>query len=208
MGWWDGMLAALCVASCCTCAVAQERPGRAAICGGDVVARGSAGRTIDGRTFALDDGREVRLAGIEVPPVPHPQDTGVAPGGTEAREALAALLAAGAVVLKRAEIPSDRYGRVLAFAFVSRDGVERFIQAELIAAGQARVAARSAPAIAPRNFSAAKTPRVRPSLAFGPIRIMNCLTPPILRTCWPSEAVSAWSRAKWCPCAKAAPPFM
>ena len=142
MGWWDGMLAALCVASCCTCAVAQERPGRVAICGGDVIARGSAGRAIDGRTFALDDGREIRLAGIEVPPLPQPQDSVVAPGGTEARDALAALLAAGEVVLKRAEIPSDRYGHVLAFAFVSREGVERFVQAELIAAGQARVAAR------------------------------------------------------------------
>jgi len=140
MGWWDGMLAALCVAGCCICAVAQERPGRVAICGGDVVARGSAGRTIDGRTFALDDGREIRLAGIEVPPLP--QESVVAPGGTEARDAIAALLAAGEVVLKRGEIPADRYGHLLAFVFVSREGVERFVQAELIAAGQARVAAR------------------------------------------------------------------
>jgi endonuclease YncB( thermonuclease family) len=140
MGWWDGMLAALCVATCCTCAATQERVGRATICGGDVTGRGSASRTIDGRTFALDDGREIRLAGIEVPPLP--QDSSAAPGGTEARDALAALLAAGEVVLKRAEIPSDRYGRVVAFAFVTRDGVERFVQAEQIAAGQARVAAR------------------------------------------------------------------
>jgi endonuclease YncB( thermonuclease family) len=143
MGWWDdGMLAALCVATCCTGAVALERPGRATICGGDVVARGSASRVIDGRTFALEDGREIRLAGIEVAPLPGPQDADAAPGGTEARDALATLLAAGEVVLKRAEIPSDRYGRMVAFAFVSRDGVEGLVEAELVAAGQARVAAR------------------------------------------------------------------
>ena len=143
MGWWDdGMLAALCVATCCTGAVALERPGRASICGGDVVARGSASRVIDGRTFALDDGREIRLAGIEVAPLPGPQDAAAAPGGTEARDALATLVAGGEVVLKRAEIPSDRYGRVVAFVFVSHDGGERLVEAELVGAGQARVAAR------------------------------------------------------------------
>jgi endonuclease YncB( thermonuclease family) len=143
MGWWDdGMLAALCVATCCTGAVALERPGRASICGGDVVARGSASRVIDGRTFALDGGREIRLAGIEVAPPPGPQDADAAPGGTESREALATLLAAGEVTLKRAEIPSDRYGRIVAFAFVSGDGGERLVEAELVGAGQARVAAR------------------------------------------------------------------
>ncbi len=143
MGWWDGMLAALCVAICgCACAVAQEQPGRATVCGGDLIARGTASRASDGRTVTLDDGREIRLAGIEVPPLPLPQDSVTAPGGAEARDALAALLAGGEVMLKRAETPTDRYGRVLAFAFLSRDGVEHFVQAKLIAAGLARVAAR------------------------------------------------------------------
>jgi endonuclease YncB( thermonuclease family) len=143
MGWWDdGMLAALCLATCCTGAVALERPGRASICGGDVVARGNASRVIDGRTFALEDGREIRLAGVEVAPLPGPQDADAAPGGTESRDALATLLAAGEVILKRAEIPSDRYGRMVAFAFVSGDGGERLVEAELVGAGQARVAAR------------------------------------------------------------------
>jgi endonuclease YncB( thermonuclease family) len=143
MGWRDGILIALCVAVYgCTCALAQEQPGRASICGGEVIAGGTPGRVIDGRTFTLDDGREIRLAGIEVPPLPFPGESAMAPGGAEARDALAALLADGKVVLRRAEIPSDRYARVLAYAFVSRDGVERFVQAELIAAGVARVAAR------------------------------------------------------------------
>ena len=143
MGWWNGILAASCMAICVSpCAMAQEQPSRATICGGDVIARGTASRTIDGRTFALDDGREVRLAGVEAPPLPLPQESGAPPGGGAAKDALAALLADGDIVLRRADIPSDRYGRVLAYAFVTRDGVERLVQAELIAAGLARVAAR------------------------------------------------------------------
>jgi endonuclease YncB( thermonuclease family) len=38
---------------------------------------------------------------------------------------------------------ADRYGRVVAYAFTARDGVERSVQADLIAAGPARVAARA-----------------------------------------------------------------
>jgi hypothetical protein len=38
---------------------------------------------------------------------------------------------------------ADRYGRVVAYAFTARDGVERSVQADLIAAGRARVAARA-----------------------------------------------------------------
>jgi len=37
---------------------------------------------------------------------------------------------------------TDRYGRVVAYAFAARDGVELSVQAELISAGAARVAAR------------------------------------------------------------------
>src|ERR1700720_2012146 len=77
-------LAAVCG---CSGAIAQERPGSAPICGGDVIARGVAKHVIDGRTFALDDGREVRLAAIEVPPF----ETGTAPAAA-ARAALDALI--------------------------------------------------------------------------------------------------------------------
>ena len=141
MGWWVGILAA-CVASFgWSCAMAQAQGGRATICGGEEIARGAAARVIDGRTFALDDGREVRLAAIEVPSL-LPEEPGAAPGGTAARDALAALLVGREIMLKRAEIPSDRYGRLLAYVFVTGDGVERFVQAELIATGHARVAAR------------------------------------------------------------------
>ncbi|HKM87021.1 MAG TPA: thermonuclease family protein [Xanthobacteraceae bacterium] len=125
------------------CAVAQERPRPASVCGGETIAQGTASRFIDGRTFVLDDGREVRLAAIEVPPLPLPQETSAATGGLAARDALATLLAGAQVLLRQAELQkADRYGRVVAFASTARDGVERSVQAELIAAGLARVAAR------------------------------------------------------------------
>jgi len=127
-------------------AQAQDRPPPKAPCGGEVLAHGTAREIIDGRTFVLNDGREVRLAGIEVPPVPPlpppPQQSGAAPGGPAAKETLAALLKGAEVVLRRADAPSDRYGRLLAYAATVSDGSERSTQAELVAGGFARVAAR------------------------------------------------------------------
>ena len=134
-------IAAIC--GCCG-ACAQERPHAAVGCSGDMIAQGIASDIVDGRTFVLDDGRRgVRLAGIEVPPLPLLQENNPAPGGTAAREALAALLSGAQVTLKQAEPQkNDRYGRILAYAFVSRDGIEHAVQADMVAAGLARVAAR------------------------------------------------------------------
>ena len=75
--------------------------------------------------LALDDGRMVRLAGIEL--------------AADARPA-----PAGEIVLKRiGERETDRYGRLVAHVFfVSENGAERWLQAELVRAGQARVSAR------------------------------------------------------------------
>jgi len=104
------------------------------ICGGDVIARGVAKHVIDGRSFTLDDGREVRLAAIEVPPF----ETGAAPAAA-ARAALDALIGGDDIVLRRADIATDRYGRLVAYAYAVRDGEELFAQGELIASGFARV---------------------------------------------------------------------
>jgi endonuclease YncB( thermonuclease family) len=130
-------------------AMAQERPQVPSVCRGDTIASGSAGRIIDGRTFALADGREVRLAAIEVPPLPvSPLESGPAPGGIEARDALATLLLDGQapgmqVTLKQADAQKiDRYGRLIAYVFTVRDDTERLVQADLVAGGHARVAAR------------------------------------------------------------------
>jgi endonuclease YncB( thermonuclease family) len=123
-------------------------------CGGEEIGRGSVGRVVDGYTFVLDDGREVRLAGIETPPLA--QDTGAkvadaqqtgakdavvpAVGGAAARDALAALLTGAQVILRRAEFASDRYGRLLAYVDIARSGSPpRSAQAELLAQGFAQV---------------------------------------------------------------------
>ena len=78
-GWWDACLAAAFAAAlAATCgrvpALADEQQPLAQACGGDEIARGTVRRILDGRTFVLDDGREVRLAAIEVPTLDGPQD--------------------------------------------------------------------------------------------------------------------------------------
>ncbi len=88
------------------------------------------GTAIDGRTFRLQDGREIRLAGIEVPE------------GSAAKQALEGLIAGGPLALKRVGTGTDRYGHLVAHVFALRDGPEKWIQREMVAGGHARVGAR------------------------------------------------------------------
>ncbi len=167
MGSWDGFLGAAIAATCgCCCALAQalaqnlaqdappqkdaqaqaDAPAQIA-CGGETVAHATVGLVIDGRTFVLNDGREVRLAAIEAPPLP-------APGGTASKQALEALIGGDEVILRQAvagldqgsaqgsDHGLDRYGRVVAYAYALRDGTELFTQGGLVASGFARVADR------------------------------------------------------------------
>ena len=120
---------------------ASTRQGQ--VCGGDEIARGTVGKILDGRTFVVDDGREVRLAAIEVAPLAGPQDRADG-AGHAAAAALGALAAGDQVLLRRAENGSDRYGRLLAYAYTLRDGDEFLVQRELVAEGFARVSTRIA----------------------------------------------------------------
>lgn len=81
----------------------------------------------DGRTLALADGRELRLAAIEA------DDAGHA--------ALSALATGRVVRLATPGEAKDRYGRLIAFAFIGDN--ETSLQQRLIAQGAARVAARA-----------------------------------------------------------------
>lgn len=76
--------------------------------------------------IALDDGRVVRLAALDVD------------------SARAALPAGTALVLKRLDATraADRYGRLDAHVFISEGSTERWFQAELLRQGLARVSAR------------------------------------------------------------------
>ncbi len=121
---------------------AEQRPQPASACAGEIVTHGTASHISDGRSFVLDDGREVRLAAIDVPRLS--KDSGASDGGAAARDGLATLLAGAEIVLKQAEPQkTDRYGRIVAYAFVTRDGSERLIQGDLLAAGFARATPRS-----------------------------------------------------------------
>jgi endonuclease YncB( thermonuclease family) len=116
---------------------AQAQSGTAASAGCKLTAVGSGtvSAVVDGRTLTLDDGREVRLAAIEVAPPGEP-------AGAAAKGALEALVAGQAIELRGAEPETDRYGRLLAHVFMTHDKAERWIEADLVARGHARVSGR------------------------------------------------------------------
>ncbi len=80
----------------------------------------------DGRTLLLDDGRELRLAAIEVP--------------EGSRAALQSLAAGHSLRLARVGAEHDRYGRLVAFAFI--DDAQQSVQQAMLEQGRARVSAR------------------------------------------------------------------
>ena len=102
-------------------------PAIAAGCAFEPQGEGRVAAVIDGRTFRLDDGREVRLVGIE-PAVPDK---------TKAAAALSAIIAGRDVTLHGEDDTPDRYGRQPAFAFL--EGAETSVQSELLRRGEALV---------------------------------------------------------------------
>jgi hypothetical protein len=94
----------------------------AADCHFETIGQGTVSTSTEGG-FVMQDGRTVRLAGVE----------GARPD-----------LAPGTpVTLKRiGAATSDRYGRVVAHAFVDDNGTERWVQSDLVARGLARVSSR------------------------------------------------------------------
>ena len=107
--------------------------------------------------------------------------------GPAAAAALGALAGGDQVLLRRAENGSDRYGRLFAYAYTLRDGDEFLLQQEPVAEGFAR-AAPASQIRAPGTFWTAKGRPGRLNLAYGPIRIMRCLTPRRRKMPWRSEA--------------------
>jgi endonuclease YncB( thermonuclease family) len=106
----------------------------------EAVGAGKVGAVIDGRSFLLDDGREVRLPGIEVPLLPFADEAGPrADAGNAARDALASMISGAAVELRAATRLPDRYSRILADAYYAHQGMEKSAAHELLAKGFARV---------------------------------------------------------------------
>ena len=81
---------------------------------------------LDGGTLMLDDGRELRLAGVEV--------------AAASRDALQALAGDRPLRLERLGPEQDRYGRLVAYAFPG--DAPQSLQASLLEQGRARVSAR------------------------------------------------------------------
>ena len=108
---------------------------------------GQVAAVIDSRTFRLQDGREVRLAGIE--PAVADKEIG------NRTSALAALVADREVTLRGEDDAPDRYGRQPAFAFL--DGAETSVQGLLLAQGEALVSASVANKDCASTLMAAET---------------------------------------------------
>jgi endonuclease YncB( thermonuclease family) len=105
--------------------VATAGPAIAAGCAFEPQGEGRVAAVIDARSFRLDDGREVRLAGIE--PVVTEKANRTA--------ALAAIVAGHDITLRGEDDTPDRYGRQPAFVFL--EGAEDPVQAQLLAQGEA-----------------------------------------------------------------------
>jgi endonuclease YncB( thermonuclease family) len=103
---------------------------RAGACAFEAQGEGRVVEIIDARSFRLDDGREVRLAGIE----PAPTMT--------AKQALATILAGREVALRGNDDAPDRYGRQAVFAFLGNS--EAPVQSLLLSRGEALVSAEVA----------------------------------------------------------------
>jgi endonuclease YncB( thermonuclease family) len=95
-------------------------------CGGDPLPAGRVARIVDGRSFVLDDGREIRLASIEVPAM-----SDGSPAGQAAEATLAGMLIGETVTLRSAAPTADRYGRTVTYTYTPGQG--------LLAQGHARV---------------------------------------------------------------------
>jgi endonuclease YncB( thermonuclease family) len=111
------------VAAALLAAVAVH-PANAAGCAFELQGEGRVAAVIDARSFRLEDGREVLLAGIE-------------PVATDRTAALSAIIAGHDVTLHGEDDMPDRYGRQPAMVFLS--GSDEPVQAQLLALGEALV---------------------------------------------------------------------
>lgn len=93
---------------------------------------------IDGDTVLLDDGREVRLAGVAAPKAPLEAPPGAWPAQDVSRKALEALVAGKVLELRPATRPQDRYGRTVGFLSEIDAADHAGVSAWLAAGGAAR----------------------------------------------------------------------
>lgn len=141
MGAWGPLIVLTGLLSGVAAEALAQTPADVAVsrCGAEPHPAGRVTRVVDGRSFLLDDGREVRLASLEVAPA-------TSPTGQAAEAALTALLTGETVFLRAAAAAPDRYGRTLAYAFAAPRGQSRSVAQisvthAMLAQGHARVGA-------------------------------------------------------------------
>jgi len=124
----DAFAAILCVGVLALAAGAGP-PAIAGGCSLEPLGEGHVAEVIDGRNLRLSDGREIRLAGIEL----------AAAGPTKTARAMALSAIAGGkdVTLRGLDDTPDRYGRQNAFVFLSPSGA--LVQQQMLAQGEALV---------------------------------------------------------------------
>src|SRR5258707_2403740 len=115
-GRWDVALARFCCVSCMA-TILPSAPARAesatlSACRFDTVATAKIRAITDGRSFILEDGREIRLAGIDVPlPPAHGESGAKAEAGLAARPALGELIERRFLRLPEKKVGRDCHAR-------------------------------------------------------------------------------------------------
>ena len=117
-----------CIAAVTFGAIATSPALAASPCSFEPQGEGRVGAVIDARSFRMEDGREVLLAGIE---------TVTAAGKPDGTSALSALIAGRDVTLRGQSDAPDRYGRQPALVFA--DSAETSVQGVLLMRGLALV---------------------------------------------------------------------
>jgi len=74
-------------------------------------------RVIDGDTIILDDGRHVRLIGVDAPEIDSPYRN-AEPFGDESRDYMKRLVERRLVTIRIGREPYDKYGRTLAYVYL------------------------------------------------------------------------------------------
>ncbi len=133
MGGWGPIVVAGVLSGAALDASAQDMSSH---CGSEAMPPARVDRVIDGRSFVLDDGREIRLASLEVPPAAE-----TSPAGQAARAALTSMLIGETVALRGAAPAPDRYSRVIAYVFAGGNQRPRSVAHTMLAQGHARVGA-------------------------------------------------------------------
>jgi endonuclease YncB( thermonuclease family) len=109
-------------------------------CGGDRIATGVVQRAVDGRTIELENGRIVRLAGIDLSV--SGSEAPAVNASERARLSLHEALVQKTILVKNHKVMTDRHGRLSGFVFLP-EVLEASVQHAMLQQGVVRVSGRA-----------------------------------------------------------------